>query len=289
MADLSATYELIGPDGTRAVFNDADDPDFIGYLSEVTGLDGPEVREAAEDRAGADGGVHGAFYAGRRPITLAGSIWPEPHTIRNLREDRIKRATNALRADAVLNYTPEGLDARQFRGRRSQPPRITGRRPKQFLIALIAAESELASPTESSVAIVAGLTVISGFDFPLEFPLDFDADATPAASTYVVNSGTAPAWPRFRIDGPITNPRLLNATSGKELDLTYTLAVDEFLELDSLAGTILLGGTTNRYSALQFPGSEWWPLEPGSNDVRLYADSYGSPAAATVYWNDAYL
>jgi hypothetical protein len=66
-------------DGVRVVFNDPQDADYVGMLTNISGLDSPDVREAADDLIGDDGGVHGNFYYGRRPIVLEGQIDNRPN------------------------------------------------------------------------------------------------------------------------------------------------------------------------------------------------------------------
>jgi len=72
--EMGIKYELTGPDGTVAVFNDASDSKNVGTLTALTGLDSPEIRENAQDLVESDGGVHGAFYFGRRPVTMTGLV-----------------------------------------------------------------------------------------------------------------------------------------------------------------------------------------------------------------------
>lgn len=105
--EIGARYELIGPTGAVAVFNDAIDPNYVGMLSEVTGLDSPDVREASEDLVEADGGQHGQFWFGRRPIVLNGRVYGHATAAeRAARLDRLARASLALRGDAVLKWKP---------------------------------------------------------------------------------------------------------------------------------------------------------------------------------------
>ena len=100
-------YEIVGAEGARAVFNDPTDPNYVGMLSEITGLDSPEVRESAEDLVEGDGGVHGSFYFGRRPITMTCRVFGHATLAeRALRIDRARRATLAMRADSVLAWKP---------------------------------------------------------------------------------------------------------------------------------------------------------------------------------------
>lgn len=73
-------YVLTGMQGdaSRITFNDPQDADHVGYLSNITGLDSPDVRESADDLIGDDGGVHGNFFYGRRPVVLEGMIDNKP-------------------------------------------------------------------------------------------------------------------------------------------------------------------------------------------------------------------
>lgn len=106
--EFNAYYRLVGADGVSvAVFNDPTDANYVGALTEVTGLDSAEVREAASDLPEADGGAHGAFYLGRRPITLSGRVFGHATVAeRNLRLDRARRASLALRGDSTLFWKP---------------------------------------------------------------------------------------------------------------------------------------------------------------------------------------
>lgn len=76
-------YVLTGMqgDGVRVVFNDPADADYVGVLTNISGLDSPDLRESADDLIGDDGGIHGNFYHGRRPIVLEGMIDNRPHAI----------------------------------------------------------------------------------------------------------------------------------------------------------------------------------------------------------------
>jgi hypothetical protein len=91
----------------KAVFNDPFDPNYAGMLTEVSGLDSPDVRESAEDLVEGDGGVHGNFYFGRRPITLNGRIFGhQTARERDIRLDYVRNATLAMRSDAILSWVP---------------------------------------------------------------------------------------------------------------------------------------------------------------------------------------
>jgi hypothetical protein len=105
--ESGAFYRLTNPNGAVATFNDQLDPNYVGMLNEVTGLDSPEVRESADELVESDGGTHGNFYFGRRPVVLSGRVFGHGTVLeRNIRLDRARRASMALRSDSTLSWFP---------------------------------------------------------------------------------------------------------------------------------------------------------------------------------------
>jgi|GEM_PF-2036679 len=286
--EVGIRYDLSGPDGARVSFNEPADRDFVGYLQEVTGLDGPEVRESAELLVQGDGGVHSDFYFGRRPITLSGIIDPSVFgTVRNQRVTRLLRATNAMRGDATLSWNATGGVPVQVRVRRQNSPRISGGRLKQFQVSLVAADPRIYGEDTNVAQVAAGAVTTAGFTSPMLSPLT--ATPSPVGQVLVTNLGNAGAPPVISIYGPVTNPVVTNQTSGRALSFAYTLNATEHLDIDVLARTVLFNGSVNRYSALDFVNSEWWELGAGSNDIRFTAASFAAGASLVIIWNHAWI
>lgn len=110
--ETGAIYKLTNPNGAVAVFNDSLDASYVGMLTEVTGLDSPEVRESADELIEADGGTHGNFYFGRRPVVMNGRVFGHASVLeRSTRLDRARRATMALRNDTTLSWYPSKYQA----------------------------------------------------------------------------------------------------------------------------------------------------------------------------------
>lgn len=125
-----------------------------------------------------------------------------------------------------------------------------------------------------------------GRTYPRVYPLSYGANT--GTSQLVSNSGNVDTWPVTTIDGPITNPRLENVTTGQTLSLSIEVADGAFLEVDHSQRTVKLNGTASRYASLLSP-VQWWPLVPGINAIRLGADTSGAGAQALVSWSDANL
>lgn len=286
---IDTKYTLTGPDGTVAVFNDPTDPNYVGVLTEITGLDSPEVRESADDLVQMDGGIHGDFFYGRRPMVLTGIFLnPASATDRNTRQDRLMRATNALRGNATLRWTPSGGVEQFLALRRQQPLRVEGNWQKQFQVALVAADPRIYSWALNSQTVSAASGGTSGRAYSKSYSVSYPAISA-SGQLFVVNAGNTETFPTLIVTGPGSNPVLTNQTSGKSLYLTYTLGAGEYLEIDTLNRTVLLMGSTSRYGAINFALSDWWGLVPGQNDVRLGFSSSSAGASLEVRWRDAWV
>ena len=295
--ELSIPYTLVGPDGTRIVLGNGagatSDPDWIGYLdpdSGITGLlDGADISENADDIVQGDGGVQGPNWRTRRSGTIQGVLSPNaPVTTVEAYAQKMRRATAALRGDCMLTWTPtmDGI-TRRLRLRRQGKPVVTGRRPKAFQLAMASPDALVLSDTESNAIITPGVAAGEiGYPDPMADPITSPINVT--AQQFITNQGDQPTWPHFRIVGPITNPTLLNNSTGKKIDLTYTLLAGEYLDVYPERGQILLAGSADRYAAYQFATSEWWQLQPGANDIRLLAVNYAAGAQVIIYWRHAW-
>lgn len=296
MAEISIAYALVGPDGTRAVVGNCDeaiaDPDFVGFLDAENGvsglLDTADVRESISDLIEADGAVQGPNYLGRRSGTLQGIFMPDgTMDAVNAAEARLRRATRALRTDGVLSWTPTGESgARMLRFRRQGRVATTGRRPKAWQVALASVDPFVLSADEQSVVLDPATTPGEiGIADPILDPIDSPLDVV--GQTYVVNQGNAPTWPRFRITGPITNPVLLNFSTGESIRFVATLTAADVMDVYPQFGAIAMNGA-DAYGALDFLASNWWQLRPGSNDIRILPSAYGAGALVSVYWRHAW-
>jgi len=129
------------------------------------------------------------------------------------------------------------------------------------------------------------VTDAAGFVFP--------ASSTSGSSIINVAGNSRPAW-RARMYGPCSGPQLTNDTTGQSIVFqpTFTLQPGEFVELNSGPGPLartanLLGQPdASRLSFLNFVSTEWFPLDPGPNNVRYHPVTGGSVGAIcelTIY------
>lgn len=250
--EQGAVYTLTGPDGHVAQFGDSAQAYFVGYLTEPpAGLDSAEVRGLSQVTAQGDGGYHGNYFRGLRPITLTGII-PADYSVAviNDRIERLQRAAGALRGDAVLTWTESGeAYTRSVRALRLQQPlRITDARPKRFQLQLVSAEHLILSPEFQSA---------TGNSFP-------PSDVT------VTNDGNAPSPPtliRWTPAAAPIAPVFANLTTGLELRTLAAFGPGQ-VDIDFMARTIDANGI-DQYANIDYVDSEWWDLAPGPNTIRI--------------------
>lgn len=250
----------------RAVFNDSTDADYVGMLSDITGLDSPDVRESAEDLVQADGGAHGMFWYGRRPITATITVANASSTAaRDIRLDKLMRASNALRADAVLSWQNLPLASTlgmQTWVRRQQPLRITGGWAKTVQLALVSQYAPLfGSAAKSSAPTASGTPVV------------------------LENQGSYISYPVIRVTGVSTNPQVAVAGGGTLKTTGLTIAAGHYVDFDMLNHTATLDGTTSYNRYIDFVNITTWPaLLTGNNTFTLTGGG-----TLTVFWRDAWI
>lgn len=108
-------------------------------------------------------------------------------------------------------------------------------------------------------------------------------------SQTLLNEGDTATSPRFRIQGPITNPVLLNETTDRVLGFDVTLTSGQLLEIDTQLGTVKIGETSymSTLSSESVPVEDF-VLQPGDNVISYETDSGGTAGAETI-WRSAYL
>jgi hypothetical protein len=276
--EQGAKYVLRAANGVTAVFNDPTDIDHVGFLSEApSGFDSPEIRESADVLVEGDGGVHGNFYFGRRPITFTGVIdWWNLASIdaefegnsaavaqvSNRRMDQLKRASHALREDCTIAWTTANGQQVQTQVRRQQPLRFTGGLPKSFFCGFVAADHRIYSQAVHSSSVA----------------------ANPGTLT-IRNEGNTPAPAVITLRGGYVNPVIRKTNTGELIALGLSMAGNDTLVIDTLSHTVTLNNN-NAYGSVIFSSTDFWLLEPGDNLIDTSPTTGGG--SYTISWRDAY-
>lgn len=151
MADVGVQYVLTTP-GPDITFNQFTDP-FTGqdqyYLTEVRGLESPDLRTPTDPVPLGDGALIHPFYYGATHITFEGlilvqstAVMDDIVVIRNSMTATLKSALNSmLAADGSLAFTPQGQAAQTITGLRYevglQTPHADNYNSLQFSFGLV--------------------------------------------------------------------------------------------------------------------------------------------------------
>ena len=112
-------------------------------------------------------------------------------------------------------------------------------------------------------------------------------------------AGTWPAYPQIDIRGPITNPKVVNNTTGETLSLTTTINDGDVvrIDLDPLQKTVWnITDDTNEIDTLSSASDlATWHLAPdpeapgGINALSFSGTGGGANTAITLRWHDRYI
>jgi hypothetical protein len=128
----------------------------------------------------------------------------------------------------------------------------------------------------------------TGLTFPLAFPLDF-GQATSTGDVSGENTGSAPTQPVLTFTGPCTNPTVTERVSGKRLRYVITLTAGDQLQVDTMAGTVMLNGTASRRhtAAADSDPEELFAFGPGRFELSFRPDTSTADARLSVSWRSA--
>lgn len=257
-------------------------------LVEVTGLDAPDVDLVVSQRSATHGAYTTGTYTKERVVTLTGRCNADLATLPTLNQS-VKIAFKPSPTDLMLTFRLPGF-IEQFVYVKPQSLRYSYKGVEatvgftDFIASVVAGDPRIYSLTQRSTTFLAAGSS-GGVGFPRSFPFAFSV-AQLSGLNVAVNGGDEYAPTVTTFTGPLTNPGLVNSTTGASFRVLVTLGVGDVLVVDSLAGTILLNGTTSRYSGLT-TSSVLVDLAPGSNTIYSTADA-GS-GSTTVVWRDTWM
>ncbi len=149
-------------------------------------------------------------------------------------------------------------------------------------------DPRLYSLGENSVFISTPPLTLSGLIYPLVYPLDYGTE--PAPNTLIINNtGNAPTPVTLNFLGPVTNPELINQTTGERLGFDITLTEDDILTVNTRLGTVVLNGTADRIYTRTLTSSPilGFDLPAGENQLQLIAEDWEAGSGVEVVYREA--
>lgn len=263
-----------------------------GFVSAEGLVDQPDLRTSDRARLRRHGLLPGDDFLAGRSITLELEVFGADAASFQSNMNALKLAFAPGSAEKPLVFQLSGVAGGGVRRVNVRPRKLASRiDAERFLyrmpvaaVQFDATDPRIYDNTESSIA--TGLTAsVPGLTWNLAWNLNWGGPSTSNIIT-ANNIGTFSAPLTVRFDGPVTNPGIENVTTGQALTLSadggLILAAGEFVILDSESHTVMLGGTSNRYSKLTSTSS-WFDLSPGNTSLRFTGTTAGAPTMTVTY------
>jgi hypothetical protein len=262
--------------------------DYDRVVANVEGLDMPGVRTADVSLGGGDGALGGIDALEARTITMSLELAAGSQADWYAVSAALRTAT-AHRSDdlpLVFRLHDAGPLLRLYcRPRRRNIP-VSNRQAfanQTVDLQFYAPDPRIYSDSEYTSQTTAP-SLPEGFSFPRVYPYDFGAGGS-AEVINAFNAGDAPAPWTAVVYGPCEQPTIIGP--GGSLRWEGTLASGESVHFDAHPSreTVLVGGSSSQFGLLS-DDSDWWLLEPGSNNVVL--ESGDGQGSIDFRWRDTF-
>ncbi len=258
-------------------------------VGSVTGLSRPDGRLSTTDKLTAHGSLVFVRYMGSRIVQFTGTVFARDIATKAQILARMDQAF-ALRDDDTPLFLRHGDGV--LKQLNCRPTKFTypadfhlARGPIQWAAEFVAGDPAIYDADPQVIAVPPEDPTPPGFGFPLAFPLSFGGGGSGGFAT-LSNAGTMETSPIVQIQGPASNPILINVDTGDRVSLTIDIADHDVLVLDFAERTIMLGDES-RYYALD-AGSVWWDLDPGDTQVQFVADGATEETVAIFVFRSAW-
>lgn len=241
---------------------------FVDVVS-IQGLDSGALRTTTKDHEGTDGGFVDAKYETLRTVVIQGVAYTDPTQFEVFMEELKKNYGPSDTAEPFYFMTDNG--PRVVYGKSlgvkyaKTNQRSYGVQP--FNVTILC-EDPRVYIAETEMATIRAGGFVGGFSFPFAFPFSFGPTVAPSSGTLVL-LGNREVPGSYVLNGPITNPTVLNETLGLSWNFSLALSAGEFLIINPRLKTVRYNGGPSRRSSMK---GRWWMLQPGPNDFRLVGD-----------------
>jgi len=254
-------------------------------LRSWTGMDGVATAGQVVQRAGDHGAWAPPQWYGPRTITLLVQATAQSQALRDVARAYLQQAIPVGSDSSLATLRWDEPVPVQLQVRRSGPIVETYSTLVDvvFSVPLVAPDPRKYSTvlhqlTATQASVAAGLAP------PLTPPFTLPAGAPPMAVA-CTNAGSFETRPVVSITGPLTNPAVVNQTTGQVVSFSgMTLAATDILAVDFAARQALLNGVYRPSDTT----SSWWVMPPGTTTVQVTGTG-ATGSQMTVAWRDAWI
>lgn len=130
-------------------------------------------------------------------------------------------------------------------------------------------------------------STVGGLSWPTQWPATWDATVE-SGLLLLDNAGSESADVLWRIDGPVSWPRVIDTVTGAWFRLAVDLAAGEWITVDTATGAVLQSGQAGANRRTLWAGS-WLYAPPGATSFAFAGADGSAPASVSATWRDTYI
>lgn len=257
----------------------------------IQGLDASEYRIVSYATPGQDGGVVSQAHHDTRLITFSGIVsGTSPSNYLATRKLLIE--ANAISRDSfgfpvLTQLSFMTLDGNSyFIMVQPQQPKIPFGNPtwSKYSASMLAPDYRIYGTTQRTTGQITRL-VSGGIIVPCIVPVL--GGGTSGGSGIITNSGDTDSPPILTFVGPLTNPYVVNQTTGYAFQLDLTIPGGSNVVVDMYRMQVIFNGSSS-YIQYKDDISNWWTVVPGQNNIVLGTGSSADTGYVQVVAYDAW-
>lgn len=126
-----------------------------------------------------------------------------------------------------------------------------------------------------------------GLQWPATWPATWGATVT-SGRLQIVNDGNESASILWRIDGPVTDPFIVDEATGLQLRTSLSLTAGQWLTIDTATHRVLANGEPDASRRDRVYG-DWFGAAPGESSFMFGAAEGGAGARLSATWTDTWI
>lgn len=240
-------------------------------------------------------------YARPRAVTVEVEVTGDTNSEFASRVESFLSAFAPADDEAAFNFKLPGqvekrINCRVMRRSAAQRDRVSEGRLMTFLVQLLATDPAILAAASVSTAFE-GSIASEGVTYDVTYDKSYGAGGV-GSGTEVLNNGGWKTWPVFYIAGPqtgaFTNPVIENMGTGDKIELTanggvsITSGQTIVIETHPQRRSVVFSTGASRYGKLT-ADSTFFPLEPGSNVIRVNGGGTSTGVVTTCVARDAWI
>lgn len=256
------------------------------YLDTVKGFAIPEIRTSSAVLTERDGGYVASQFYGMRKVSIQGRIFGEDEAELEEKRKEIMAAVRqrSIAIELITNAGNSYLVNGHLTDSEMDFDRLIN--SSDFRFEFLCPDPVIYDNTDgTALSIQVGKQRGGGYIFPYVLPVGWQSGSGEVTAR---NNGNTAVKPVIKFKGSMTDPTLINVTTGKLVQLSgFSAPEGSEVVIDTRTRSVLLNGG-NIFDKLS-DQSTFFSLQPGDNVFRLESASGADTVVAIVEWRNGFM